>query len=127
MTYNLQAALLASAAAFALTSSAVSQEVRSQEVRSQQVSSQQVRSQQVRSQEVRSQQARCNDGRTAGGECVNTELMTFARQSAVIFSQPKISQTAFPVLPSADVNFRYPHQLIPDQLRITPTGTPGGG
>ena len=111
MTYSLQAALLATTAAFALTSSAVSQEVRSQEVRSEQ---------------VRSQQVRCNEGRTAGGECVNTELMTFARQSAVIFSQPKISQTAFPVLPSADVNFRYPHQLIPDPLRITPTGTPVG-
>jgi len=106
MTYSLQAALLATTAAFALTSSAVSQEVRSQQVGSQQV--------------------RCNEGRTAGGECVNTELMTFARQSAVIFSQPKISQTAFPVLPSADVNFRYPHQLIPDPLRITPTGTPVG-
>jgi hypothetical protein len=117
MTYNLQAALLAAAAAFALTSSAASQEVRSQEVRSQE----------VRPQEVRPQEVRCNGGRTAGGECVNTELMTYARQSSVIFSQPKISQTAFPVLPSADVNFRYPHQLIPDQLRITPTGTPGGG
>jgi len=116
MTYSLQAALLATTAAFALTSSAVSQEVRSQEVRSQE----------VRSEQVRSQQVRCNEGRTAGGECVNTELMTFARQSAVIFSQPKISQTAFPVLPSADVNFRYPHQLIPDPLRITPTGTPVG-
>jgi hypothetical protein len=97
MTYNLQAALLATAAVFALSSSAASQQVR------------------------------CNGGRTAGGECVDTELMTSARQSSVIFSQPKISQTAFPVLPSLDVNFRYPHQPIPDQLRITPTGTPRGG
>jgi hypothetical protein len=94
MTYNLQAALLAAAAAFVLSSSAASAQVR------------------------------CDGGRTAGGECVNTELTTSARQSSVIFSQPKISQTAFPVLPSADVNFRYPHQLIPDQLRPTPTGTP---
>jgi hypothetical protein len=95
MTYNLQAPLLAAAAALALSSSAASA------------------------------QARCDGGRTAGGECVDRELTTSARQSSVIFSQPKISHTAFPVLPSVDNLFRYPHQLIPDQLPVTPTGNPG--
>ena len=94
MTHNLQAALLAAVAAFALSSSAASAQVR------------------------------CDGGRTAAGECVNRELTTSARQSSVIFSQPKISHTAFPVLPSVDSSYRYPHQLIPDQLPVTPTGTP---
>jgi hypothetical protein len=100
MTHNLQAALLAAAAAFALSSSAASAQGN-----------------------AASAQVRCDGGRTAAGECVNRELTTSARQSSVIFSQPKISRTAFPVLPSLDSLFRYPHQLIPDQLRITPTVT----
>ena len=70
------------------------------------------------------QEDRCSAGRTIGQECVDPEFAMLARQSAVIFSQPKISQTAFPVLPSADRIYRYPNQLIPDQLRIAPIGTP---
>jgi hypothetical protein len=120
MTYNLQAALWAAVAVFALTSSAASQQVRCNGGRA-------AGGECANTSSAASEQVRCNGGRTANGECVNTELTTYARQSSVIFSQPKISQTAFPVLPSQDVNFRYPHQLIPDQLRITPTGTPGGG
>jgi hypothetical protein len=68
-------------------------------------------------------QVRCGAGRTASDACVETDLLTVARQTAVIFSQPKISHTAFPVLPSADRAYRYPNQLIPDQSRITPVGT----
>lgn len=49
-----------------------------------------------------------------------------ALQAAVIFSQPKISYTAYPVLPSADRLYRYPNQLMPDQLRTTPVA-PGPG
>jgi|GraSoiStandDraft_4_1057263.scaffolds.fasta_scaffold1810354_2 uncharacterized membrane protein len=109
MTYNLQAALLAAATAFALSSSAASAQVNT--------ASTQVN--------PASPQVRCDGGRTAGGECVDRELTTSARQSAVIFSQPKISHTAFPVLPSVDNLYRYPNQLIPDQLPTTPTGTPG--
>jgi uncharacterized membrane protein len=109
MTCNLQAALLAAATAFALSSSAASAQVNP--------ASPQVN--------APSAQVRCDGGRTAGGECVNRELTTSARQSSVIFSQPKISQTAFPVLPSLDNLYRYPHQLIPDQLPPTPTVTPG--
>jgi hypothetical protein len=40
------------------------------------------------------------------------------RQATVIFSQPKISYTAFPVLPNADTIYHYPHQLIPDPLGV---------
>jgi len=101
MTYYLQAPLLAAATAFALSSSAASAQVN-----------------------TASTQARCDGGRTASGECVDRELTTSARQSAVIFSQPKISHTAFPVLPTVDRTYRYPHQVIPDQLPVTPTGTP---
>ena len=72
------------------------------------------------------QEATCAAGRASGQQCVDAELAMLARQSAVIFSQPKISHTAFPVLPSADRLYRYPNQLIPDQLRITPVGTPSG-
>jgi hypothetical protein len=101
MTYDLQAPLLAAATAFALSSSPASAQVN-----------------------AASTPVRCDGGRTADGECVNRELTTSARQSSVIFSQPKISHTAFPVLPSVDSSYRYPHQLIPDQLPVTPTGTP---
>jgi hypothetical protein len=44
-------------------------------------------------------QSRCPEGRTAGGDCVNPALAGTMRQSAVIFSQPRLSETAFPVLP----------------------------
>jgi hypothetical protein len=109
MTYHLQAALLAAATAFALSSSAASAQVNPAPTQVNPASA----------------QVRCDGGRTANGECVNREMMSSARQSAVIFSQPKISHTAFPVLPSLDNLYRYPHQLIPDQLPPTPTGTPG--
>jgi hypothetical protein len=42
------------------------------------------------------------------------------RQQSIIFSQPKISQTAFPVLPADDLLYRYPHQLIPTPLKPAP-------
>jgi hypothetical protein len=71
-------------------------------------------------------QDRCTDGRTASGQCVNAPLAHGARQAAIIFSQPKISQTAFPVLPSADATYRYPNQLIPDPLKPASTGIPAG-
>ena len=45
-----------------------------------------------------------------------------AIQAAVIFSQPKISLTAYPVLPSADRLYRYPNQLNPGQPTVTIVG-----
>jgi hypothetical protein len=65
-------------------------------------------------------QERCVEGKTASGTCVNALLGAAARQIAVIFSQPKISKTAYPVLPSGDRKYRYPNQLIPDPLRPAP-------
>src|SRR5260370_13242166 len=95
MTYDGRMALLAAGAIVALASGAVS-----------------------------AQEHACSSGRTIGQECVDPGLLTLALQSAVIFLQPKISHTAFPLLPSADRMYRYPNQLIPDPLCITPVRTP---
>ena len=67
--------------------------------------------------------AQCAEGKTASGECVDPGLAAGARQSAIIFSQPKISQTALPLLPNDDRSFRYPNGLIPDPQTASPTGT----
>lgn len=69
-------------------------------------------------------QARCAEGRTASAQCVNAALAENARLSAIVFAQPKISLTAFPVLPSGDAKYRYPNELIPDPLKPSATGTP---
>jgi hypothetical protein len=71
-------------------------------------------------------QAGCAMGKATDGDCVNEAMAKSALQAAVIFSQPKISLTAYPVLPSADRLYRYPNQLMPNQLRTTPRG-PGPG
>ena len=71
-------------------------------------------------------QVGCAMGKAVSGDCVNEAMAKSALQSAVIFSQPKISFTAYPVLPSADRLYRYPNQLMPNQLRTTPLG-PGPG
>ena len=64
-------------------------------------------------------QDRCPEGRTMSGECVNPGLAQSMRQTAIIFSQPKLSYTAYPVLPADDWYYRYPNQLIPDPLQPT--------
>ena len=69
-------------------------------------------------------QNKCPEGMTASGECVDPGIAVSSRQSAVILSQPKISYTAYPVLPSGDLDYRYPNQLNPNQLTPAPTGTP---
>ena len=61
-----------------------------------------------------SAQSKCPEGRTATGQCVNPGLADSMRQAAVIYSQPKLSYTHYPVLPSLDWVFRYPNQLNPD-------------
>jgi hypothetical protein len=70
-------------------------------------------------------QTRCPEGRTAGGECVSASLAWTMRQMGIIFSQPKISQTAYPVLPAEDRLYRYPNQLNPDPLKPPPVAGPG--
>jgi hypothetical protein len=64
----------------------------------------------------------CPEGRTASGQCVNAPLASAIQQIGIIFSQPKISYTAFPVLPSGDSQYRYPNNLIPDQMRPSAAG-----
>lgn len=41
-------------------------------------------------------QVRCAAGAAVNGDCVNEAMARSALQAAVIFSQPKISYTAFP-------------------------------
>jgi len=75
-------------------------------------------------------QSPCPEGRTVSGECVNAALAASTRQLVVVFSQPKISYTAFPILPNDDMMYRYPHQLIPNPLDLSsgsPAGRGGGG
>ena len=71
-----------------------------------------------------SAQTTCVEGRTAGGQCVNGRLAESTRLSAIVFSQPKLSQTALPVLPSQDAQYRYPHELVPNPAPLVGTGTP---
>jgi hypothetical protein len=75
-------------------------------------------------------QGACPEGRAPGGECVKPQLAQAARQAAIIFAQPKLSYTAFPVMPSSDSLYRYPNQLVPDPLKAAPLGPfvlgPGG-
>jgi hypothetical protein len=74
-------------------------------------------------------QRACPDGRTASGQCINPLFADTMRQTAVIFSQPKISYTHYPVMPSVDWKYRYPNQLILDPLRPSPIAprAVGGG
>ncbi len=77
-------------------------------------------------------QGSCAEGMTASGECVDPGLAGGARQAAIIFSQTKISYTAYPVLPNGDRNYRYPSQLNPDpnksgSARVTPRCVSGFG
>lgn len=71
-------------------------------------------------------QVKCPEGKTTKGDCVDPALAATLRQTAIIFSQPKISDTAFPVLPTQDRRYRYPNQLNPSPLKPAPAW-PGGG
>jgi hypothetical protein len=71
-----------------------------------------------------SAQAKCTEGVAATGECVDPGIAVSSRQAAVILTQPKISYTAYPILPTGDVDYRYPNQLNPNQQMPSPTGTP---
>jgi hypothetical protein len=51
-------------------------------------------------------QARCPEGRTASGACVKPDLAQAMRKSAIVETQPKLSFTAPPVLPSEDYEYR---------------------
>src|SRR6266581_4260148 len=70
-------------------------------------------------------EVKCPEGKTAAGDCVNPALAAAMRQTAIIFSQPKISQTAFPILPAQDLIMTGIKSLIDrrgtelDELEIT--------
>jgi len=70
-----------------------------------------------------SAQMKCPEGRTATGQCVNVPLASGLRQTSIVFSQPKISQAAYPILPVLDFIYRYPHQLT--QIPTFPTPIAG--
>lgn len=50
-------------------------------------------------------QAVCSDGKTFSGACVKAELGEAVRKQVFVASQPKISYTAPPLLPSEDGSF----------------------
>jgi hypothetical protein len=50
----------------------------------------------------------CPEGRTAAGTCVKADLAQSMRKSAVVSTQPKLSFTSPPVLPSEDRDYRLP-------------------
>src|SRR4030088_522193 len=68
-----------------------------------------------------SAQGKCPEGRTSSGACVNPAWAEAAQQTAIVFAQPKLSYTAYPVLPTGDRLYRYPNELNPDPLK------PSGG
>jgi hypothetical protein len=68
-----------------------------------------------------SAQTRCMEGKTASGDCVDAGLADSMRQTAVLFSQQKLSYTAYPILPTGDRLYRYPNELIPDPLKPAST------
>lgn len=75
-----------------------------------------------------SAQKRCPAGLASSGDCANEAAARAAVRAAVIFSQPKISTTAYPVLPSSDRLYRYPNQLTTTPFIPPPVGPgPGGG
>ena len=72
-----------------------------------------------------SAQQNCPAGVAANGECADPSIIDSMRETAVIFSQPNISYTAFPILPTGDLQYRYPNQLIPNQGKPAAAGSAG--
>jgi hypothetical protein len=68
----------------------------------------------------------CPEGKSAAGDCVDADLAAAARRSAIIFSQPKISETAYPVLPVDDWKYRYPGNLLNVPSSPAPTNAVSG-
>src|SRR5438105_9484290 len=62
--------------------------------------------------------------RTAPAACADPNAS--ARQSAMIFSQHKISNTAHPLLPVDDAGYRYPNDLLNVPGQPAPRGGSGG-
>jgi hypothetical protein len=76
------------------------------------------------------ERTKCSEGKTATGKCVNPYLARAVRSQANILSQPKLSFTAPPVLPSGDRVYLNPDpfatraqvgQRIPVPVTCAPT------
>jgi hypothetical protein len=51
-------------------------------------------------------QSRCPEGRAANGVCAKPGLVQAARKNTIVETQPKLSFTSPPVLPSEDYEYR---------------------
>ena len=85
-----------------------------------------------------SSQQRCLEGRTATGKCVNPDLARDMRTGTIVYTQPKLSMTNPPILPSEDGQYyvaRDHHEISNlhggppivspyGQLTYDPPGTP---
>lgn len=68
-------------------------------------------------------QGACPAGRAADGSCVNVSMFNDQRESTMVYSQPKISSTHYPILPSGDWSLRYPNQLTINPPQISPANS----
>ncbi len=70
---------------------------------------------------AQAQQQRCSEGYVAVGLCVNPALAATARKQSIMRTQSRLSQTALPVLPNADLAFRDPTlmQFLRHEIRAT--------
>ncbi len=75
-----------------------------------------------------SAQQACPEGRTAAGKCVNADLARDMRTGTIVFSQPKLSMTNPPVLPSQDGLYYVPrdHHEIENLHGNPPISSPFG-
>ena len=71
-----------------------------------------------------SAQAACSSGQAANGACVNPNLANTMQVNMLIGSQPQLSYTAYPVMPSDDATTHYPNQIFKTQQPPAQTGMP---
>lgn len=72
---------------------------------------------------VAAAQDSCPEGTTLAGECVDQDLAEASREGAIVYSQPQLSQTHYPILPSGDLTYRYPDGPNPSPGSQTPSPT----
>ena len=68
----------------------------------------------------------CPDGKTFSGACVKADLGESVRKQVLVFTQPKISYTAPPVLPSEDGAYSIPRDYN-ELVKIYSVGKGGNG
>jgi len=70
-------------------------------------------------------QAVCLEGRTPSGKCVKADLAQSMRQSTFLNTQPKLSYTSPPLLPSQDYD-NYAPRDFQEMLSLFAAGLPPG-